>query len=1294
HTEIDDLLLSALALTISGWTAHEKVVVGMEGHGRDFLGASLDVTNTIGWFTNLYPVALSVPPEPSIANLIKSIKEQRRAIPNKGIGYGLLRYLNPDVTWQDSLAAINWDIVFNYLGQLDHIINESDWLKPAEEDRGTAVGAGFDFNKLEINGFVAAGKLTMTWRYRNTDFKEDVIQTLANQFVENLTSIIQHCTAQTSSERTASDFGLAPEIDTVSLDSFLNTAINDIPRRDQITSLYRLSPLQEGMFFLHNFDPTKDVYVDQLKVDLKNLNLDCFKKAWTRVLEQHSILRTAFFQEGLAIPVQLVFQKADLPINVVEFSATNASDWETDWEAFLAKDLQAGFDFEQPPLMRISLVKTLTGYHKMVWTFHHILLDGWSLPILMKSFLNLYEALLVSKSIAAKPSVDEYEDYIKYIAASDPFVGMAFWKNYLHGFESPSYLPFVDQQLDRNKGGEMKEVFLNYSSDFTSKAKAYAQANQLTMNTLIQGVWGFLLAKYTNRQDIVFGVTVSGRPADLGNLEERVGLFINAIPLRMKFDKNATIVDTLNVVQKEQTEAREFQYTAQTDIQRWLEFPSDLFDSLLIFENYPMGDLAQQDWSLEISNISMHDQNNYLFSLEVTVRDEMRIKFGYNESVLPATYAHRIQAHFDGILKQIVTSAQTNFSELQLVSDPEKDVLLKEFVGASLSYPTDKSFVELFEAQVLRTPQKEAVVFETNSLTYQALNEKANQLAHYLQKQGLQKASLVCVCLERSMEMLISLLAIQKLAAAHVPLDPVYPKERISYILKDTNAEVVICGQAQLSLIEVEKVRPLVIEEIWETLEHAPKDEPTVQRTPQDLSYLIYTSGSTGQPKGVMIEQQGLVSFLWAIQEILQMKPEESFLAISTYSFDIAYLEMYLPLLLGAKVILAPAEIKMDGQQLQALIAKTKPNYLQATPANWQLLLDSGWKNEEGLDILCGGEAIKEKLKQKLTSLGNHRVFNLYGPTETTLWSTIKRLTLDEAITVGKPIPNVEVYILTPTNEIEPVTTNDLCPIGVVGEICIGGDGLARAYLNQPDLTQEKFVANPFRTATNARLYRTGDLGRWLPNGELECLGRVDDQVKIRGHRIELGEIESVLQQVSGVEQCVVLATEDTTATKILVAYLSTKGASDDEFQEAIRSHLKTKLPAYMMPSLIKAVESFPLTPNGKVDRKRLPQRASKTLLSTTYVAARNEVERKLVEIWKGLLGMEQIGIHDNFFELGGHSLLVGRLVAELQKSLAISVPIKVIFEYSSVAKIYDYLRITKLIEEEDNDEEFDTLEL
>ncbi len=1294
HTEIDDLLLSALALTVSRWTAHEKVVIGMEGHGRDFLGTSLDVTNTIGWFTNLYPVALSVPPEDSIAKLIKSIKEQRRAIPNKGIGYGLLRYLNPDVAWQESIAAINWDIVFNYLGQLDHIINESNWLKPAEEDRGTAVGTGFNFNKLEINGFIAAGKLTMTWRYRNTDFKKEVIQTLANQFVENLTKIIHHCTAQTKSVRTASDFGLAPEVDTVSLDAFLNTEMNGTPRRDQITSLYRLSPLQEGMFFLHTFDPTRDVYVDQLKVDLKNLNLDCFEKAWTKVLEQHSILRTAFFQEALAIPVQLVFQQAALPITVVEFPATNASDWELAWEAFLAKDLQAGFDFEQPPLMRMSLVKTLTGHHKMVWTFHHILLDGWSLPIVMKSFLNLYETLLQGNSIVAKPLVDEYEDYIKYIAASDRFVGMTFWKKYLQGFESPSYLPFVDQQLDRNKGGEMKEVFLNYPSDFTSKAKAYAQANQLTMNTLIQGVWGFLLSKYTNRQDIVFGVTVSGRPADLGNLEERVGLFINAIPLRIKFDENATIVDTLSLVQKEQTEAREFQYTAQTDIQRWLEFPSDLFDSLLIFENYPMGDLAQQDWSLEISNISMHDQNNYLFSLEVTVREEMRVKFGYNESVLPAAYAHRIQAHFDGVLQQIVQSQQTNFSELQLVSAPEKDLLLKEFVGASLSYPEHQSFVELFEAQVLRTPQKEAVVFETNSLTYQALNEKANQLAHYLQKQGLQKADLVCVCLERSMEMLISLLAIQKLAAAHVPLDPAYPKERISYILKDTDATMVICSQAQLPFIDAEKVTPLVTETFWKKLAEESNVQPIVERTPQDLSYLIYTSGSTGAPKGVMIEQQGLVSFLWAIQAELQMKPEESFLAISTYSFDIAYLEMYLPLVLGAKVILAPAEVKMDGQQLQALIAKTEPNYLQATPANWQLLLDSGWKNEEGVDILCGGEAIKEKLKNNLTSLGNHRVFNLYGPTETTIWSTIKKLTLDDPITVGKPIPNVEVYILTATNGTKSLSTNDLCPIGVVGEICIGGDGLARAYLNQPDLTQEKFVANPFSGTANARLYRTGDLGRWLPNGELECLGRVDDQVKIRGHRIELGEIESVLQQVPGVEQCVVLATEDTTATKILVAYLSTKGASDDEFQEAIRAHLKMKLPAYMMPSLIKAVESFPLTPNGKVDKKRLPQLPSKTLLSTTYVAARNELERKLIAIWKELLGIEQIGIHDNFFELGGHSLLVGRLVAELQKSLAISIPIKVIFEYSSVAKIYDYLRITKLIEEEDSATEFDTLEL
>ncbi|MEM8908165.1 MAG: amino acid adenylation domain-containing protein, partial [Bacteroidota bacterium] len=644
--------------------------------------------------------------------------------------------------------------------------------------------------------------------------------------------------------------------------------------------------------------------------------------------------------------------------------------------------------------------------------------------------------------------------------------------------------------------------------------------------------------------------------------------------------------------------------------------------------------------------------------------------FEYNSDIFLPETAKRMARHFEQLISAVVEQPDVPIRNLDFLNTEEQQTLIQAFNQTEAEYPSQQTFLDLFEERVKVHPEKTALVFEGKPQSYAVLHQQANRLANHLLVQGLEPAALVAICLDRSVEMIVALLAVAKAGAAYIPLDPNYPLERIHYIIEDAQSQWTISEKNYQSLLPQQAGQQLILmDQHQDQIKAQSSETPTHRPSPNDLVYVIYTSGSTGHPKGVMIEHRALLNFLCSMQKQLDMSEAARLLAVTTYSFDIAYLELYLPLITGAQIILAGSETTADGYFLQELLQHSSPTHLQATPATWQLLLDCGWTNAEQLVILSGGEAISEALKNKLCALSEQPVWNLYGPTETTIWSSASQLLATEPVHIGRPIANTQIYILDTSG---PLGTPALAPIGVAGELCIGGAGLARGYLNRPELSAEKFIANPF--VSGQKLYRTGDLAKWLPNGAINYLGRIDHQVKVRGYRIEPGEIEATLQKHESIKQAIVVARPDSMGSNRLLAYCQGHPNQSALDKGELQRWLKTQLPTYMIPSIFIELSEWPLTPNGKINRLALPDPDAQVLINPEYCAPRNEIETQLAEIWQNLLVIDRIGVHDDFFLLGGHSLLATRVISNIRKTFAIKLPIRTLFELTTIAELAQQL--------------------
>jgi amino acid adenylation domain-containing protein len=1043
-----------------------------------------------------------------------------------------------------------------------------------------------------------------------------------------------------------------------------------------IEDIYELSPMQQGLLFHTLLSPGSAEYFEQISCTVSgDLDVEAWKRAWQQVVDRHPVLRTAFYWEDLEHPLQVVQRRAELPATEEDWRGLSPTEQQARLEDFLGDDRRRGFDLATPPLMRLALLRTGERSFHFVWSHHHLLLDGWSAQQLFKEVATYYEAFNRRSSVAL-PVPRPYRDYINWLQQQDAARAESFWRSALKGFSAPTLIGGHNHAGNGGAPAEAnahEEEFATLSTEETTRLNSFARQHHLTLNTLAQGAWALLLAHHSGTPDVLFGATVSGRPAQLAGVEQMVGLFINALPVRAQVDWEAEVVGWLRRLQEQGAEARQYEYAPLSEVQRWSEVTrgQSMFESLFVFENYPLSGLEEHRSDIEIKNVRSFEQTNYPLTVVAWGGRELGVRVEYDPQRFARDTVRRLISHFQTLLVALAADPARKLSELPILTGAEHRQLMA-WNETRAEYPK-VSVHQLFEQQAGRTPDAIALISEDEELSYAALNARANQLAHHLRTLGVGTDSLVGVMMERSTELVVALLGILKAGGAYVPLDPSYPQERLSFMLKDARVSVLLTQERLREQMPDYTGHVICLDAEPETLARAEESNPLVDTAPESLAYVIYTSGSTGTPKGVCITHRGLVNYLtWAITAYRVAEGSGS-LVHSPVGFDLTVTSLFTPLLSGRRVTLLPEAETVEALS-RALLAGSDLSLLKLTPAHLDVLAQLLPPTEVGgrvRALVIGGEALHgESLRFWQEHAPRTRLINEYGPTETVVGCCVYEAAEGEAqkgdVPIGRPIANTQLYILD--SRMQPV------PTGVSGELYIAGEGLARGYLGRPGVTAERFVPNSFGRVVGARMYRTGDLARYRADGRIEFLGRNDEQVKIRGYRIELGEIEAALRQHEALEEALVVARAAGAAAKRLVAYVVPKEERKLSVSE-LRGFLREKLPEYMLPSSFVTLKALPLTPNGKVDRHALPDpEGERPELDVLYVRPRDEAERFIAGIWQEVLRLDRVGVNDNFFDLGGHSLLVFQVHAKLRQRFRQDLTIVELFRHTTIGALARFL--------------------
>ncbi|HLH25146.1 MAG TPA: amino acid adenylation domain-containing protein [Chloroflexota bacterium] len=1042
-----------------------------------------------------------------------------------------------------------------------------------------------------------------------------------------------------------------------------------------------LSSAQQRLWFLDQLQPGNVAYNISSVFSLRGpLRVSVLQRSLEEILRRHESLRTRF-EVVAGEAAQMVDPPGPFELRVVDLCHLPASERSEHLRQLVLEEACYPFDLRRAPMMRAVLFRQDEAEHVLATTVHHIAADGWSLGILGRELATIYDAYLHDRPSPLPELPIQYADFTvwqrAWLQGERLQVQLAYWKQKLSG-----PLPTLDLPTDFprpvTRSGRGARHFFLIDTELLDAAKALSRSAGATLYMTLLAAFKTLLYRWTRQEDLLVGAPVAGR----GHVdtEPLVGFFINNLVLRTDLSGEPTFRELLARVRAVTLEAYANQDVPFEKLVETLQPDRDpsrppLFQVLFSLQNMDLEDVQLADLTVQ-PIIFECTTSRFDLSFELYERPEgMCIAVEYNTDLFAETTIRRLADHYATLLAAIVATPDARISELPLLTAAERQQVLVDWNQTQAPYPRAAGVQQLFEAQAARVPDAVAVEFAGQQITYRALNHRANQLARHLQSLGVGPETIVGVYLERSLDMVVALLGILKAGGAYLPLDPLFPPDRLAYMLEDSRASVLLTQAKLDGTLRPREATVVCLDAEWPRIAEHRAENLRGTGVPDRLAYVLYTSGSTGRPKGVQIPHGALTNFLCSMRETPGLASADVLVAVTTLSFDIAGLELFLPLITGARVVLVSSAVAVDGVALRAVLETSGATIMQATPATWRLLLAAGWEGAPTFRVLCGGETLPSELAaQLLARCGS--LWNMYGPTETTIWSTIARITAaDGPIAIGRPIANTQTYVLDA--RLQPV------PIGVPGELYIGGDGLARGYLNQPELTAQKFIPNPFAAPAgtaagggqSARLYRTGDLVRYRADGTLEYLQRVDHQVKIRGFRIELGEIESVLEQHPAVRQAVVVAREDSPGDKRLVAYVTP--AREDVLPTAeLREHLKEKLPSYMVPAVLVPLAALPLTPNGKVDRQALPApEATRGERATPFVAPRSEVERQIAAIWQAVLCVETVGLDDNFFDLGGHSLLILQVHSQLCRAFTTDLTIAQMFQYPTVRALADYIQ-------------------
>ncbi len=986
-------------------------------------------------------------------------------------------------------------------------------------------------------GGIANGRLQLHFIYSPSVHSREMIATLAERFEASLRGLIDHCTAPGVGGFTPCDFPLA----TVS-QQFLDDLATRCPR-EEIEDIWALSPMQLGMVYHRLREPNAGVYVEQMHLKIEDLDEAALLDAWQLVMDRHPVLRTSIVSMGDEDPVQLVRRGTTVPVvrnDIRTLSGEQRSKWIQEHLVEESRSLR----LDSPVPMRVSLVQLDDRTHLCLWTFFHTVLDGWSGQLVLGEFLRSYAAARQGQRPEFEPA-QPYRRYIEWMQARDMRQAESYWRKLLAGFETPNIIG--TQGDERPEVAEYGKCVFEMSEETTDRLRELAIPLRVTLNTVTLALFGLLTSRYTRQDDVVVGTTRNGRPSDLPGVEGIVGLFVNTLPVRMKLGRELPLPQFLRELHDQQIEQQQHLHTPLWKVQQWSELPGGvpLFEILFAFQNLPTrgAPAAWREQKIQVGH--QLSRIGYPLLVEVSVQRRLNCRMTYRKDRISPALAEQLGRHYQRLLEAVAASPEACLSDLPFLEASERRQIVEGWNNTDAEYPRDRSVHELFQEQAERTPERTAVVFDSEQLTYGQLDRRANQMAHYLMSQGVGPRTMVALAAERSLETIVAILGILKTGGAYVPLDPEYPESRLSFMLKDSGASMLLTGKGIKGLPELGG-RTICLEEVWNRIKSESEQSPNCSSHPDDLAYVMYTSGSTGRPKGTCIRHRSIVRLVRGT-DFVEFGPDEVYLQFAPISFDASTLELWGSLLHGSKLVVFPSQTP-SLQELGHVIRTEGITTLWLTAALFHQMVDAELDTLRGVkQVLAGGDALSVKhVRRLLESLpAGHRLVNGYGPTENTTFTCCHVMRpgdeVGRTVPIGRPIANTRVYLVD--GVMEPV------PVGLPGELCIGGDGLSVGYHNDARLTAERFVPNPFSAEPGERLYRTGDLARYLADGTIEFMGRGDWQVKIRGYRVELGEIESVLNDHEAVADSIaVLTARDGEMTdRRIVAYVVPQREATDE---------------------------------------------------------------------------------------------------------------------------------------------------
>jgi surfactin family lipopeptide synthetase C len=1034
-----------------------------------------------------------------------------------------------------------------------------------------------------------------------------------------------------------------------------------------IEAIYPLTPMQKALLVHSLAAPAESpIYFQQVSWKIEaDLNVALFHEAWVRVVHRHPALRTFFVWENRNDPIQCVCARVQVPWREHDWSDVSEGLGER-LEAFLAVDRARAFRPDEAPLVRFHMICLGLGKFQFVWSFHHIIMDGWCLPRVTAEALALYRHLAHSTSLELDDP-PPYRDFVAWLARQDHATALEIWRQKLRGFRSPTTLRLEAETSNAPVGLE----WVRCSAAVSAELATAARKHRSTPSTLVQAAWALLLRCYSGEDDVVFGVTIAGRPAALPGVDQMVGLFINTLPARVQARSDTRLPVLFQDLMAQQIQRDELSHSSLSEIQAVSEIPRGalLFESIIIFENYPVdAAINQQSDGLAIRDVEFYDRTNFPLTLLVVPGTELALKLSYDTARFGADSVRRLLRNFRGLLEQIAATPNARVSDLDCLSRDESE-LLRKVNKTAIDWDLETPLHGRIEAQVQRTPDAVALIVAQTGreITYGELNCRANQVAHLLVKRGVCPDEPVGIYMERSAELVIALLATLKSGAAYVPLEPSYPAGRIALMLQDTSPRVILT-QTHLTaaLTGANAANVIALDAPTARFDEEPGCNPQVPVAPENLAYIVYTSGSTGQPKGAMNTHRAISNRLLWMQEMYQLDPQDRVLQKTPFSFDVSIWEFFWPLLTGAQLVIAEPGGHHDPAYLIEAVRKWSVTTIHFVPSMLRPFLDSPEVQQcmSLRRVICSGEPLAPDLAGEFFTKLRAELHNLYGPTEAavdvTAWQCHAEDEHASSVPIGRPIANTEIHLLD--RDLHPV------PVGVPGELYIGGLNVGRGYWHTPARTADKFIPDSFSNHVGARLYATGDLARRKPNGVIEYLGRLDHQVKIRGVRIEPGEIEGCLMRVPGVKECAVISTNGTGEDKRLIGYVVSRQETPPSPSELRRS-LENHLPEYMVPSAFTFLSKLPLTASGKLDRRALPEPdGSRPELDGKFELPRTEAEHQIAEVWREVLRINKAGAHDHFFELGGNSLLLLTVQARLQRLFCKPIPLVTLFRNPTVA--------------------------